>query len=108
MYNKKSKYERMKSEWMKVRFLTELTPEQEAHFNTFYESEKNVVRTDIFTVSKQIMNIVGSCTTKEHFQGAENMILNLHHVYSDASDESATTKSLYQYLIDHKNLRNIV
>ena len=32
----KSKYETMKMEWMKIRFLSELSPEQESEFMTFY------------------------------------------------------------------------
>ena len=36
MKKKKTEYEIAKDEWMKIRFLKELTPEQEAEFTTFY------------------------------------------------------------------------
>lgn len=103
-YNRKSKYEKIKSEWMKVRFLTDLTPEQEAEFNTFYQSIKNTERVDIFIACRKISDTIHSCTTEEHFVNTDRMIQNFHFIYQDQSDETNCTKILSEYSNQMKQL----
>lgn len=53
---------------------------------------------DIFLVSKKIKKVIDSCTIKEHFNVAENMISNFHRTYEDDPDEPNCTDSLLLYL----------